>query len=79
MAKVADIYFKVDPWKIVEEGFDPAYSRVSESVFSLGNESMGVRGFFDEGGSVDSPIITVFTTWNMWDDPTAASWIKPIL
>lgn len=54
MAKVADIYFKVDPWKIVEEGFDPAYSRVSESIFSLGNESMGVRGFFDEGGSVDS-------------------------
>ncbi len=54
MAKVADIYFKVDPWKIIEEGFDPAYSRVSESVFSLGNESMGVRGFFDEGGSLDS-------------------------
>ena len=54
MAKVADIYFKVDPWKIIEEGFDPAYSRVSESIFSLGNESMGVRGFFDEGGSVES-------------------------
>ena len=54
MAKVADIYFKVNPWKIIEDGFDPAYSRVSESVFSLGNESMGVRGFFDEGGSVDS-------------------------
>lgn len=54
MAKVADIYFKVDPWKIVEEGFDSAYARVSESVFSLANESMGVRGFFDEGGSVES-------------------------
>lgn len=54
MAKVADIYFKVDPWMIIEEDFDPAYSRVSESIFSLGNESMGVRGFFDEGGSVDS-------------------------
>ncbi len=54
MAKVADVYFGVDPWKVIEEGFDPAYSRVSESVFSLGNESMGVRGYFDEGGSVDS-------------------------
>ena len=54
MAKVADIYFAVDPWKIIEVGFDPAYSRVSESVFSLGNESIGVRGYFDEGGSVDS-------------------------
>ena len=54
MAKVADIYFKTDPWKVIEEGFDPAYSRVSESVFSLGNESIGARGFFDEGGDVDS-------------------------
>ena len=54
MAKIADIYFKVDPWKVAEEGFDPAYSRVSESIFSLGNESVGVRGFFDEGGTVDS-------------------------
>ena len=54
MAKTADVYFKVDPWKVIEEGFDPAYSRVSESVFSLANESMGVRGCFDEGGSVDS-------------------------
>ena len=54
MAKAADVYFQVDPWKIIEEGFDPAYSRVSESVFSLANETMGVRGCFDEGGSVDS-------------------------
>ena len=54
MAKMADRYFRVDPWKVAEEGFDPAYSRVSESVFSLANESTGVRGFFDEGGSVDS-------------------------
>ena len=54
MAKIADTYFRTDPWKIVEEGFDPAYSRVSESIFSLANENMGARGFFDEGGSVDS-------------------------
>ena len=54
MAKAADVYFVVDPWKIIEKGFDPTYSRVSESVFSLANETMGVRGCFDEGGSVDS-------------------------
>ncbi len=54
MSKTADAYFAVDPWKIVEEGFDPDRARVSESVFSLANESMGVRGYFDEGGSVDS-------------------------
>lgn len=54
MAKAADVYFRVDPWKIIEEGFDPAYARVSESVFSLANESIGVRGYFDEGGTADS-------------------------
>ena len=54
MAKTADRYFKADPWKIIEEGFDPSYARVSESVFSLANESIGVRGYFDENGTVDS-------------------------
>ncbi len=54
MAKAADIYFRTDPWKIVEDRFDPAHSRMAESVFSLANEAMGIRGFFDEGGSVDS-------------------------
>ena len=54
MAKTADAYFQVHPWKIIEEGFDPAHSRVSESIFSLANESMGVRGCFDEGGSLDT-------------------------
>lgn len=51
MAKVADIYFSADPWKIIEEGFNPDYAMVSESVFSLGNEYMGTRGYFDEGYS----------------------------
>lgn len=54
MAKVADKYFITDPWKIIEEGFNPAYSRVSESIFSISNENMGVRGYFEEGGSIDS-------------------------
>ena len=46
-------YFRGDPWTIVEEGFDPAYQRVSESVFSVANEFMGVRGYFEEGYSGD--------------------------
>ncbi|MDR1692699.1 MAG: family 65 glycosyl hydrolase [Oscillospiraceae bacterium] len=49
MAKVADPYFIADPWKVIERGFNPAYARVSESVFSLSNETLGVRGYFDEG------------------------------
>lgn len=51
MGKYADRYFKVHPWKVVEEGFDPEYVEVSESVYSLGNEYTGLRGYFDEGYS----------------------------
>jgi maltose phosphorylase len=46
-------YFRGDPWTIVEEGFDPSYQRASESVFSVANEFMGVRGYFEEGYSGD--------------------------
>lgn len=56
MAKQADRYFRVDPWKIIEEGFSEDHSRLSESIFSLGNEYMGIRGYFEEGYSGDSMI-----------------------
>ncbi len=49
MAKFADKYFLADAWKIIEDGFDPEYGEVAESVFSQANEYMGVRGYFEEG------------------------------
>lgn len=54
MAKIADKYFQPHPWKIIERGFDPGYAKVSESVFTLSNEHLGVRGFLDEGGETPS-------------------------
>ncbi len=54
MAKAADQYLLVHPWKIIEEGFHADRSQVSESLFSLANEHQGVRGFFDEGYSGES-------------------------
>ncbi|GHV40425.1 maltose phosphorylase [Clostridia bacterium] len=54
MPKIADKYFKCEPWQVVEAGFDASRGRVSESVFSLANEALGVRGYFDEGYSGDS-------------------------
>jgi maltose phosphorylase len=53
MGKVADRYLTIDPWCIVEDGYHADRSRVSESLFSLGNEHFGVRGYFDEGYSGD--------------------------
>lgn len=47
-------YIQIDPWKIIEEGFNPAYNRVSESLFSLGNGKFGQRGNFEETYSGDS-------------------------
>ena len=66
MAKIADKYLKVDPWKIIEEEFLPDHSRVSESIFSLGNEYMGVRGYFDEGYSGDQLIGSYFN--GVWEE-----------
>jgi maltose phosphorylase len=41
-------YFDIDPWRVVETGFDPAYEAAAEAVFSLGNGNMEVSGYFDE-------------------------------
>lgn len=42
---------EIDPWKIVETGFDPRNGRTcmaSESLFSIGNGAMGGRANFEE-------------------------------
>lgn len=39
---------EVDPWKIIERGFDTATARDSESLFSIGNGAMGGRANFEE-------------------------------
>lgn len=49
MGKIAKKYLEIDPNKIIEKGFHKERSEVSESLFSLSNEYMGIRGFFDEG------------------------------
>jgi len=41
--------FEVDPWKVIESEFIPEKNKVAESIFSLSNEYMGVRGMHEEG------------------------------
>ncbi|WP_447640436.1 MULTISPECIES: glycoside hydrolase family 65 protein [Chitinophagaceae] len=41
-------YIIKDDWRIIEEGFNPEWNEVSESLFSLGNGRMGQRGNFEE-------------------------------
>ena len=59
--KTSDKYFKVDPWLVVEEGFDPSKQRLAESIFSLANEFMCVRGYFEEGYSGDHLLGSYFS------------------
>ena len=35
--KMKKAYLKIDPWRIIEENFDPKKVKTSESIFSLGN------------------------------------------
>lgn len=54
MAKTARRHFKVDKWTVSENTLSAKHPMVAESVFSLGNEYMGARGFLDERISSDT-------------------------
>jgi len=60
MGKIANRYLETHPWKLIEKGFHKEENQVSESLFSLANEVMGIRGFFEEGSSLPSLIGTYF-------------------
>lgn len=67
--------FIVDEWKVIEEGFDPQTNRFSESIFSLGNGHMGLRGFFEEGYSGDS-LQGTYLAGIYYPDKTRVGWWK---
>jgi alpha,alpha-trehalose phosphorylase len=41
--------FGEDPWRLVVHGLDPALSGQDETLFSLGNGYLGLRGNHEEG------------------------------
>ncbi len=41
-------YYKIDEWRVIEEGFNPSLQEAAESIFSLGNGRMGQRANFEE-------------------------------
>ncbi len=68
-------YFEVDKWKIIEQGFDPEENRVAESVMSLGNGHMGLRGNFAEKYSGDS-LQGTYVAGVYYPDKTVVGWWK---
>lgn len=68
-------YIKVDEWDIIEEGFDPALNRISESIFSLGNGRMGQRANFEEQYSGDT-LHGTYVAGVYYPDKTRVGWWK---
>ncbi len=67
--------FEIDPWKLIERGFHPDKMRLSESLTSIGNGSMGMRGNFEEKYSGDSHRGTYLG--GVWfPDKTRVGWWK---
>jgi alpha,alpha-trehalose phosphorylase len=55
--------YPIDTWQIRETSFRPRYHYRSESVFTLANGRIGMRGSFEEGFSPASQISTVPGTY----------------
>lgn len=68
-------YLKKDNWNVIEEGFHPTYNRMSESIFSLGNGRMGLRGNFEEQYSGDS-LQGTYIAGIYYPDKTKVGWWK---
>ena len=68
-------YLTIHPWKIIETGFHPEYNRVSESIFSIGNGKMGMRGNFAEDYSGDS-LLGNYLAGIYYPDKTKVGWWK---
>ncbi len=68
-------YLKHHEWQIIEEGFDPHYNKISESVFSIGNGRMGQRANFEEDYSGDS-LRGCYVAGVYYPDKTRVGWWK---
>lgn len=68
-------YIKHHPWQIIEEGFDPHYNKISESIFSIGNGRMGQRANFEEDYSGET-LRGSYVAGIYYPDKTRVGWWK---
>ena len=67
--------FEIDPWKVITHTFKPEDKRLQESMTSIGNEYMGMRGMFEEKYSGDTHKgIYLGGVW--FPDKTRVGWWK---
>ncbi|KIO94743.1 Maltose phosphorylase [Levilactobacillus brevis] len=67
--------FEVQPWNVITHTFDPKDKRLQESMTSLGNGYMGMRGDFEEGYSGDS-LQGIYLGGVWYPDKTRVGWWK---
>ncbi|HEY0743851.1 MAG TPA: glycoside hydrolase family 65 protein [Chryseosolibacter sp.] len=68
-------YLKPHEWQIVEEGFNPHYNQISESIFSIGNGRMGQRANFEEEYSGET-LRGSYVAGVYYPDKTRVGWWK---
>ncbi|SDT41176.1 maltose phosphorylase [Mucilaginibacter mallensis] len=68
-------YIKIDEWKIIEDGFNSAHNKISESIFSLGNGRMGQRANFEEAYSGET-LQGNYVAGVYYNDKTRVGWWK---
>jgi maltose phosphorylase len=68
-------YLKHHEWQIIEEGFNPHYNKISESVFSIGNGRMGQRANFEEEYSGET-LQGSYVAGVYYPDKTRVGWWK---
>lgn len=68
-------YILPDAWSIIEEGWNPAQVKSSESLFSIGNGAMGQRANFEEKYSGDT-FQGSYVAGVYYPDKTRVGWWK---
>lgn len=72
---MAKLFKQIDPWNIIEDEFHPTNNRIYESIMSLGNGYMGMRGNFEEDFSGDS-LQGTYIAGVYYPDKTKVGWWK---
>ncbi|RYL93481.1 glycoside hydrolase family 65 protein [Sporolactobacillus sp. THM7-4] len=67
--------FDIDPWKVVTHKLDKENKRLQESMTSMGNGYMGMRGFFEETYSGDT-LQGIYIGGVWFPDKTRVGWWK---
>ncbi|MCI1472652.1 MAG: glycoside hydrolase family 65 protein, partial [Pediococcus pentosaceus] len=67
--------FNIAPWHIETNQWDPENKRIQESITSLGNENLGMRGFYEEGYSGDT-LEGIYLGGVWYPDKTRVGWWK---